>query len=182
MILMSDTLGLLKRGVSSSEATRAALAPRYGLSHDQEAWARFVNNHAWALVRLQSAGKIRKVATGVYALTEAQPALPQPRPTEPIRDGEPLPEWARQQVSRANSRNNAKCWSEAPPLFTGEGIRQLWRECRGHCAMTGLPFDDKEVGRVRRVGLSRPPSTAWIRKSPIRSRTAASYCRASTSR
>ena len=140
MILMSDTLGLLKRGVSSSEAMRAALAPRYGLSHDQEAWARFVNNHAWALVRLQSAGKIRKVATGVYALTEAQPALPQPRPTEPIRDGEPLPEWARQQVSRANSRNNAKCWSEAPP-FTEEGIRQLWRECRGHCAMTGLPLN-----------------------------------------
>src|SRR4029450_8314026 len=66
--LMSDTLELLKCGVTSSEAMRKALAPRYGLSRDQDAWARFVNNHAWSLVRLQSAGKIRKVTTGVYAL------------------------------------------------------------------------------------------------------------------
>jgi hypothetical protein len=127
--------------------------PRYGLSHDQDVWARFVNNHAWALVRLQSAGKIRKLATGVYALTEAPPTPPQAQPTEPIRDGEPLPEWARQQVRCANSRNNARDWNEVPPLFSEECIRQLWRKCRGRCAMTGLPFDDKEVG----TGQARRP-------------------------
>jgi hypothetical protein len=121
---MSDTLELLKCGVSSSEAMREALAPRYGLSHDQDGSARFVNNHAWALVRLQSAGKIRKLATGLYALTEAPPTPPQAQPTEPIRDGELLPEWARQQVRCANSRNNARDWNEVPPLFTEECIRQ----------------------------------------------------------
>ena len=67
--LMSDTLKLLKCGLTSSEAMREALAPRYGLSHNQDAWARFVNNHAWALVRLQSElwpklgdGSVRKAA------------------------------------------------------------------------------------------------------------------------
>jgi hypothetical protein len=150
---MSDTLELLKRGVSNSEAMRAALAPRYGLPHDHKAWARFVNNHAWALVRLQSAGKIRKVATGVYALTEAPPTLPQSRPIEPIRGGAPLPGWARQQISRANARNSKREWNALPPPFTEKCLRELWQECGGRCAMTGLAFDDRQVG----MGQARRP-------------------------
>ena len=165
--LMSDTLEILQRGLGSSEAMREALAPRYGLSHDQDAWARFVNNHAWALVRLQSAGKIRKVATGVYALTEASPTLPQPQPSEPIREGEPLPEWAREQVrcanARNNTRNNKREWNEIPPPFTEKSLRELWQKCGGRCAMTGLPFDERQVGTGR---ARRPFAPSLDREDP----------------
>jgi hypothetical protein len=50
--LAAATLELLRRGVSDSNNMREQLAARFQLGREDQAWRKFVNNHAWALVRL----------------------------------------------------------------------------------------------------------------------------------
>jgi hypothetical protein len=86
--LMEATVELLRGGVCDSDHMREQLAARCKLGREDQAWRNFVNRHAWALVRLQAQGRIRKIAPGRYEL-----AVGVPCPTPPIRDGEPLPKW-----------------------------------------------------------------------------------------
>jgi hypothetical protein len=72
--LAKATAGLLRQGPEQSERLRQRLALVYGIDPSGSSWPRFVNNHAWALVRLQAQGAIRKLATGRYELVARHPA------------------------------------------------------------------------------------------------------------
>ena len=141
--LMKATVELLERGISDSAKMRQQLAARFKLGRSDDAWRIFVNNHAWALVRLQAQGRLRKIAPGRYELGVTDM-------TPPIRDGEPLPLRARVLVPRA-TRANARRWG-AEPLKTDD-LLALWNQCQGHCMLTGLAFKDASVGE----GQARQP-------------------------
>jgi hypothetical protein len=156
-MLAEDTAELLRQGLDQSERMRRRLAVTYGIDPSANSWPRFVNNHAWALVRLQAAGTIRKRAPGLYELA------PGPHPvdasdkklTPPILTNAPLPGWAREMVAGAN-RKNAKRWPErVPPVprFNDDDLRALWRACSGRCMLAGLPFKEVQVG----TGQARKP-------------------------
>ncbi|MFO1035819.1 MAG: hypothetical protein U1E45_03145 [Geminicoccaceae bacterium] len=130
-------------GPRSSIEMRALLAETYRIQRDDPAWARFVNNHAWALVRLQALGHIVKVEPGIYAITGKAPKIDDAPPFEPIQEHRPLPRWARQMVSRACWRNGKRFRHE---IFGEEDLRELWRRCRGRCAISGLPFRNEIFG------------------------------------
>jgi hypothetical protein len=139
--LEEATIELLRKGISDSNSMREQLAARSELGREDQAWRKFVNNHAWALVRLQAQGSIRKVAPGRYEL-----AIGVPDATPPIRNGEPLPQWARVLVSGATLKNAAR-WSAEP--FQKDDLVALWRESGGRCMLTSLPFRETPVGTGR---------------------------------
>jgi hypothetical protein len=112
--LMEATVELLQKGMSDSASMRQQLAARFKLDPDDEAWRKFVNNHAWALVRLQAQARIRKIAPGRYELTAGVTDA-----TPPIREGEALPRWARVLVASATHKNAVR-WSAEP--FQGEDL------------------------------------------------------------
>lgn len=99
---MEATVALLRRGVNGSDHMREQLARQFKLAREDQDWRRFVNYHAWALVRPQAQGRIRKIAPGQYELADGAPAA-----TPPIRDGKPLPKWARVMISAAKQTNAA---------------------------------------------------------------------------
>jgi hypothetical protein len=142
--LMAATVELLHNGISDSASMRRELAARFRLDRRDETWRKFVNNHAWALVRLQAQERIRKITPGRYELsvgvTDATP---------PIREGVPLPLWARVLVARARRENATRWGAEA---FQADDLVALWREGEGRCMLTGLPFRETAVGlgRARR--------------------------------
>jgi hypothetical protein len=143
--LMEATVELLHRGVNASDHMRKQLAKRFKVGSRDQDWRKFVNNHAWALVRLQTQERIRKIAQGRYELTTGVPDT-----TPPIRDGQPLPQWARVQVSNAR-RKNALRWSAEP--FDEDDLRALWKDAGGRCMLSGLPFRETAVG----TGKARRP-------------------------
>ena len=136
--LMEATVELLEMGTSDSASMRARLAARFKLDRRDEAWRKFVNNHAWALVRLQAQGRIRKIAPGGYDATP------------PIREGEPLPRWARVLVASATHKNTVR-WGAEP--FQTADLVALWKKGQGRCMLTNLPFRETSVG----AGKARRP-------------------------
>jgi hypothetical protein len=140
--LAEATVEPLHKGVSDSDSMRQQLAARSQLGRGDQTWRKFVNNHAWALVRLQAQGRIRKFAPGRHEL-----AVGEPDGTAPIRDGEPLPKWARVLVSGA-TQTNATRWPHAE-RFNKDDLIELWRESKGRCMMTGLRFKETPVGNGR---------------------------------
>jgi hypothetical protein len=132
------TVELLRRGVTDSNSMRQQLAARFQLGREDRAWRKFVNNHAWALVRLQAQGRIRKFAPGRYEL-----ALGEPDATLPIRASEPLSKSARVLVSAATVRNATR-WQAEP--FNKDDLIELWNEGGGRCMLTGLPFRETAAG------------------------------------
>lgn len=142
--LAEDTVELLGVGSDASDNLRRKLAERYGIGKDAVVWPRFVNNHAWALVRLQQQGTIRKLKPGLYALISATSLItPSEIPTPPIRDGKPLPRWARQMVARATQKNLER-WQAAP--FREADLRKIWSDGGGACLLTGRPFAETRIG------------------------------------
>jgi len=141
---MEATVALLRRGVNDSDRMREQLAREFRLGRDDQDWRRFVNHHAWALVRLQGQGRIRKIAPGRYELAVGDDATP------PILDGQPLPRWARVMVSVAKQKNASR-WSREP--FEEGDLRALWKAGHGRCMLTGLPFKETAVG----TGKARRP-------------------------
>src|SRR6266404_294749 len=105
--LADATVELLRKGVSDSDSMRQQLGGRFQLGREDQAWHKFVNHHAWALVRLQAQRRIRKYAPGHYELAAGESDV-----TAPIRAGEPLPKWARVLVSAATQRNVLRWQSE----------------------------------------------------------------------
>ena len=147
--LAAATVEFLRHGPEHSHRMRQLLAGTFGIDQDDEGWPRFVNNHAWALVRLQAQGTIRKIAAGCYELApNAVTGLVAQADdvTPPIRDEEPLPRWARQLVLSA-SWKNARKWNEGP--FAECHLRTLWKRCSGVCALSGKPFREAKHGSGR---------------------------------
>jgi hypothetical protein len=143
--LMAATVELLQRGVNDSNGMRKHLAKQFKLGTSDQAWRTFVNHHAWALVRLQAQGLIRKTAPGRYDL-----AVGVPDATAPIRDGEALPKWARAHIRNATKKNDER-WHAGP--FQEDDLRALWKQGGGRCMLTGLPFRETAAG----TGQARHP-------------------------
>jgi hypothetical protein len=146
--LASDTLTLLGGGVGQSDRMRERLSASYGIEPGHALWPRLVNNHAWALVRLQVQRKIRKLSPGCYEPVE--PGEGQ-RPTaeettQPIVDGASLPAWAHTLIRAATWKNKVR-WKKGS--FGEPSLRTLWTQCGGRCALTGLPFRETQVGSGR---------------------------------
>lgn len=144
------TMELLRQGIGQSERMRQRLAVKYGINPSVTSWPRFVNNHAWALVRLQAIGAIRKLSPGRYELVlgpaPKEPLLDIPTPAIPADANAPLPRWAREMVVRATWKN-ARRWQAAP--FTNDDLRALWDTCGGRCMLTGLAFKETQIGTGR---------------------------------
>jgi hypothetical protein len=143
--LMDATLDLLLHGVNDSDNMREQLAKRLPLGREDEMWHKFVNRHAWALVRLQALGRICKISRHRYELTTALADA-----TIPIHEGQPLPRWARLLVSTAKQRNKKRWNGES---FDATDVIALWKEGKGRCMLTGLPFRETQVG----TGKARRP-------------------------
>ena len=149
--LKRPTLACLEGGVTDSDAIRGRLATDFGLTDDdleltlQNQVPTFVNNHAWALVRLQNAGLIRRVARKSYAITEAGRALLRGQVHENYRVEPPrpdqMPAWARRWIYAADRKNGPD-----GPRFTDDHLLELWRRCGGRCVVTKLPFSGEKVG------------------------------------
>jgi hypothetical protein len=54
-----------------------------------------------------------------------------------------MPVWAEPLISAANSRNRRRFPDH--PRFTKQDILDLWEECDGRCAVSGLEFTDDRV-------------------------------------
>ena len=143
--LMDGTVELLRRGASDSGRMREQLARDFKLGPGDQVWRKFVNNHAWALVRLQTQERIRKIAPGRYEL-----AVGVPDATPPISDGRPLPKWARVQIYSARRKNIVR-WNAEP--FEEADLVAIWKDAGGRCMLTGLPFRETVVG----TGKARRP-------------------------
>jgi hypothetical protein len=145
---------------------REQLAERFEVSRGNKDWQKFVNHHAWALVRLQTQGRIRKVAPGRYQLdTVIVEDL-----TPPIRDGEPLPNWARVLISAANQRNAARFGAEP---FRRDDLVALWKQAGGRRMLTGLPFRETAVG----TGKARRPYAPSLDRIDSRQPYSRTNCR-----
>jgi len=134
--LASASLELLADGPLTSKAMRSVLAPGYGISATDAEWPRFVNGHAWALVRLQEKGLIRKVAPRTYQLL-CTPTIPDTAPlvTPLISPMQPLPDWARITIRAANSRNRDRWNAEQ---FSESDLQELWQQQRQVLLQQGL--------------------------------------------
>lgn len=145
--LKRPTMRLLSLGLRHTDDIRARLLQQCGILADdlsREAQNRFINNHAWSLVRLQRDGLIQRLGAKRYALTEAgNECLRDPRPTQAVEPPVPgaTPKWAKRLVSSAKRRNG-----KDGPDFTEQDLLVLWRRCAGRCEMTGLEFSEEQVG------------------------------------
>jgi hypothetical protein len=162
--LARATAELLLAGPAQSDSMRRRLAGAYGIAPDGSTWPRFVNNHAWALVRLQASGTIRKISAGWYERLAAKPDLLRSTASPPISDDPqaPLPRWAREMVVRAAWKNRRR-WNEAP--FTESDLRAVWQRCNGCCQPTGMAFLETKVGTGR---ARRPYAPSLDRIDPER--------------
>jgi hypothetical protein len=135
------TVEALSAGINNSDEMRAFVAKRLGAAIDNG----FVNTHAWSLVDLQTSGKIKKVATRIYALAGG-PDPEQDRVPAPTASA--FPDWARRMVARANLRNGAN-----GPRFTNQDLIAVWNKCDGKCAITGEAFSLRRFGTslVKRI-------------------------------
>jgi hypothetical protein len=155
--LEEATLEALREGLTDSAGMRSWIAGRKTLQAD----TRFTNLHAWALVNLQRNGLIRKTGVGSYALAEHEPT----DLVDPIREGEPLPPWARKLVSSAILRNRSLGEEGG---FSGDDLRALWKDCKGKCAVSGLPFRERKIGSGKAQRVYAP---SLDRKDPNRGYT-----------
>ena len=162
--LARATAELLLAGPAQSDSMRRQLAGVYGVQPNGSTWPRFVNNHAWALVRLQAGGTIRKVGPGRYERVAEKPPPTCNTATLSISDdpNAPLPRWAREMVVRAVWKNGRR-WNGAS--FTESDLRAIWVRCRGCCQLTGMAFLETKVGTGR---ARRPYAPSLDRIDPER--------------
>lgn len=149
--MMVLSLRKLSLGLSDSRAMRHAILADMDPPLSEEAPAGFVNNHAWALVRLQAEKLITKHDDGGYRLTSAGRArlvdivVNSGAALEPIEIGKPLPPWAEATRLRKNYKNK-KLWPEIPAELSVADMWGLWAECGGQCSVTGLDFSNDAYG------------------------------------
>jgi hypothetical protein len=142
--LKQPTLRLLAEGITGSDEIRSRISQNYDIQFADA--ARFTNNHAWALVRLQQNGLIQKLAPKSYIITELgraqlrQVGLVRAHPIDPPAVGA-MPAWASRLIYRANLRNGPD-----GPRFTEHDLVTLWDRCNGRCKITRLDFSDEKVG------------------------------------
>ncbi len=150
--LKSPTLQCLRDGLTDTGEMRQRLARDFGLGEDaldrrlNSPVPIFTNNHAWALVRLQQEGLISKTGERTYGLTDRRKERrrdPENYRVEPPELGN-MPSWAKTWISRANRHNGP-----SGPRFTEHDLMELWRECDGRCAVTGLEYSEEKIGSGR---------------------------------
>lgn len=140
--LQSETLNCLERDITRSDAMRGDIAKRLGLDPKHPT---FINNHAWSLVDLQAQGIINKVDAGTYQLVDVRPPPPDDlQPIIPPIIGN-MPDWAREQIRAANSRNARKFHSSV--RLTEADLVILWDRCGGVCSLSGLPYSGEKIGK-----------------------------------
>jgi hypothetical protein len=145
------TLACLDQGITDSGLIRDRLARDLRLTGDdlarelQNRMPTFVNNHAWALVRLQNDGLIRRVARKTYEITKAGRAFLRGPTREEFRVESPqpgrMPKWARRWIYTADRKNGPD-----GPRFTEKDLLELWQRCDGRCTVTKLPFSEEKIG------------------------------------
>ena len=141
------TVAALSRKIDTSPAMREWIKDRSPLAVP----ANLVNMHAWALVDLQRAGRLVKIAPQRYRLVDTRA---RDLAVETVAaPSSPLPLWARRLIGRANRVNRDLSQSDAPPIFGPEDLWELWERAGGCCEVTGLPFSMQEVGtgKAKRV-------------------------------
>jgi hypothetical protein len=153
--LKRPTLEYLQKGLNNSDKMREALSKQFNLGRDEinaevkNQMSTFVNNHAWALVRLQHNGFIRKVGDRTYEITDKGLAYLEGREEVkyPVQQPIPgnMPSWAKVLINRANQKNRRKGATPFTP-FTEQDMMVLWQRCEGHCIVTGLEFSEEQVG------------------------------------
>jgi hypothetical protein len=171
--LLRPTLELIAKGVDDSNEMREGLARQFQISRRglkqqlQSGTALFVNNHAWALVRLQAEGKIKKVRERRYAMTASGRRMLYGDVTEDHRVVPPqrgsMPSWATQLILSANQRNRK--WGRSDLRLSAQDIIYLWRLSGGRCAVTKLPFSTEIVGKGK---AKHPFAPSLDRKDPER--------------
>jgi hypothetical protein len=150
--LKRPTLEYLSAGITDTDEIRARIAGNLQLPeaepapHVRTGLTKYINNHAWALVRLQQNGFIQKLAPKTYLITRQGRAwLRQARPVRAHPIDPPvlgaMPAWARRLIYSANQRNRPD-----GPRFTERDLVVLWERCTGKCAITHLDFTDEKVG------------------------------------
>ena len=147
--LQQRTLEMIAAGIGEVTSMRRQIAQQLGLERGSPNWAAFVNNHAWALVRLQEYYRIRKVSRGHYALEPGIIVKPGTAISAVQQNGS-LAQWAENLRRRANSVNRAAGLSE---VITVADMIQLWKRCKGLCSLTGLGFAETivDTGRAKRA-------------------------------
>lgn len=143
--LQKRTLELIAAGIVQVTSMRRQIAQQLGLERDNPNWSAFVNNHAWALVRLQECYRIRKVSRGHYALEPGIIVKPGTAISAVQQNGS-LAQRAENLRRRANSVNRASGFSA---VITATDMIQLWDRCDGACSLTGLRFAETIVGTGR---------------------------------
>ena len=143
--LQQRTLELIKAGIGDVTSMRRQIAQELGIEEGSPGWPAFVNNHAWALVRLQEAYQIRKVRRGYYAL-EPDIIVTPGAAISAVQHNGSLAQWAEGLRRRANSVNRAAGFAEA---ITVADMIQLWDRCGKVCSLTGLGFTETIVGTGR---------------------------------
>lgn len=133
------TLEALGRGITNSAKIRVWIARRLGIDAD----SRFTNTHAWALVDLRRRHEIEKISPQEYRLAQHPDAHAVPPPVVGA-----MPAWARLLLRRAKSKNGAD-----GPIFSENDLLHVWKQAKGRCAVTGLPFSDEQIGtgKAKRV-------------------------------
>jgi len=149
--LKRPTLEYLYRSVVNSDLISPSSGRDFGMTSADLAIRlesripTFVNNHAWALVRLQNDGLIQKTGHKTYHITDAGKAFLTGRlrkdfRVEPPETGQ-MPLWARRWIYVADRKNGPD-----GPRFTEQDLLELWRRCGGRCAVTRLSFSEEKVG------------------------------------
>ena len=143
--LERDTLELVQNGTFDVAVMRQRITARYGVHRDSPDWPALVNNHAWALVRLQRSYQIRKVNRGHYRL-ETRPITTIGDAITSVYNGGVLAAWAETLRNRAKQVNRDGCAADTLSL---EDMVELWRRCGRRCALTGIAFSETIVGTGR---------------------------------
>jgi hypothetical protein len=150
--LKRPTLEYLAAGITDTDEIRERIAGDLLLVEPEPAphlktrVAKYINNHAWALVRLQQNGLIQKLAPKSYIITKQgrawlrQAGFTHAHPIDlPVLGA--MPAWARRLIYAANQRNGPD-----GPRFTEQDLMVLWERCGGRCKITHLDFSDEKVG------------------------------------
>ena len=140
--IAARTLDLIKRGVFDTVTMRLHLAEEFGLTPNGFGWSTFVNNHAWALVRLQRSYAIRKVGRQNYVI-EHKTTSQIGDTIDKVEIAGVLAGWAETLRSRANGVNRT---NGSADVVTGPDMIVLWRRCRGICTLTSIGFSETIVG------------------------------------
>jgi len=152
--LKRPTLELIAQGVDDPDRMREMLAQQFNITDEQLALSHgngmplFVNNHAFALVRLQAEQLIEKTGDRQYRLANKRDIALHSQ-TEPDYHVPPprlgaMPKWVRTLINAANSRNRTR--GRADLTILEADLIAIWERAKGRCEIARMPFSFEPVG------------------------------------